>query len=111
MSDVVSVTELTTQAAWMVGLAIVALVFAGWRKPARPTASTPRRDPAIGRTWEPIAVAETTTPLYRRPGIVRRVWAAVASSALAVVIGATLAIVIAFGTAMLVITLTDMLKR
>jgi ABC-type nitrate/sulfonate/bicarbonate transport system permease component len=111
MSDVVSVTELTTQAAWMVGLAIVALVLAGWRKPARPAPSSPRRDPMIRRSWEPVAVAETTTPLYRRPGVLRRVWAAMAGSVLAVVIGATTAIVIAFASALLVITLTDLLKR
>jgi ABC-type nitrate/sulfonate/bicarbonate transport system permease component len=111
MSDVVSVTDLTTQAAWMVGLAIVALVLAGWRKPARPAPPTPRGPSSLRRSWEPVPVAETTTPLYRRPHVLRRVWAAVAGSALAVVIGATLAVVVAFGTAFLVITLTDLLKQ
>jgi hypothetical protein len=111
MSDVVSVTDLTTQAAWMVGLAIVALLFAGWRKTARPAPPTPRGTPLLRRAWEPVPIAETTTPLYRRPGVLRRIWAVVAGSALAIVIGATLAVIISFGTAMLVITLTDLLKQ
>ena len=111
MSVVVSVTDLTTQAAWMAGLAILALVLAGWRKNARATARTPRGEPFLRRRWEPIPIAETTTSLYKRPGPLRRVWAAAASSALAVIIGAVLAIVIAFGTGWLVITLTDLLKQ
>ncbi len=95
----------------MAGLAIVALVLAGWRKPARPTAPTPRRDPIVPRPGEPIGIAETTTSLYKRPSLLRRIWAVVAGSGLAIVIGAVLAIVIAFGTAALVITLTDLLKQ
>jgi hypothetical protein len=111
MSVVVSVTDLTTQAAWMAGLAIVALTLAGWRKTARPTAKTSRRDPILRRPWEPIGIAETTTSLYKRPNLLRRVWAVVAGTGLAVVIGAVLAVVVAFGTAYLVITLTDLLKQ
>jgi ABC-type nitrate/sulfonate/bicarbonate transport system permease component len=110
MSVVVSVTDLTTQAAWMVGLAIVALALAGWRKTARPTATPPRRNPIVSRPWEPIAIAETTTPLYRRSNVLKRLWSVVAASGIAVVIGAVSAIVLAFGTALLVITLTDLLK-
>jgi hypothetical protein len=111
MSVVVSVTDLTTQAVWMAGLALVALVLAGWRKTARPTARTPRREPLVRRPWEPIGIAETTTSLYRRPGLLRRIWAIVAGSGLAIVIGTVLAIVISFGTGFLVVTLTDLLKR
>jgi ABC-type nitrate/sulfonate/bicarbonate transport system permease component len=111
MSVVVSVTDLTTQAAWMAGLALVALVLAGWRKTARPTARTPRGEPFLRRSWDPIPIAETTTSLYKRPSLLRRLWAVVAGSALAIVIGAVLAIVIAFGTGWLVITLTDLLKQ
>ena len=111
MSVVVSVTDLTTQAAWMVGLAMLALVLAGWRKTARPTPRTPRRDPMLRRSWEPIGVAETTTSLYKRPSLLRRLWALVAGSGIAIVIGAVFAIVIAFGSAFLVITLTDLLKQ
>jgi len=95
----------------MAGLAIAALVLIGWRKNARGVPQTPRREPKIRRPWVPIGIGETTVPLYKRPGPLRRVWAAVASSGIAVVIGAVTAIVIAFGTAYVVITLTDLLKQ
>jgi ABC-type nitrate/sulfonate/bicarbonate transport system permease component len=95
----------------MAGLAIVALGFAGWRKNARAAAQPPRGEPLVRRSWAPIEVAETTTPLYRRAGLLRRVWAAVASTGLAVVIGAVLAVVVAFGTGYLVIYLTDLLTQ
>jgi ABC-type nitrate/sulfonate/bicarbonate transport system permease component len=111
MSDVVSVTELTTQAAWMAGLAIVALALAGWRKTARATPPEPRGEPILRRPRQPIQVAEITTPLYKRPSVLRRIWAAFASSALAIVMGAVLAVVLAFGLGLLVITLTDLLKQ
>ena len=111
MLFVVSVTDLTTQAGWMVALAMAALVATGWRKTARATARTPRREPVVRRKRVPIGIAETTVALYRRPNVVRRVWAVVASSGIAIVIGAVLAIVIAFGVAYAVITLTDLLKQ
>jgi ABC-type nitrate/sulfonate/bicarbonate transport system permease component len=111
MSVVVSVTDLTTQAAWMAGLALVALVLAGWRKNARATARIPRGEPILRRSWEPVPIAETTTSLYKSPGLLRRLWAVVAGSALAIIIGSVLAVVIAFGTGWLVITLTDLLKQ
>ncbi len=60
---------------------------------------------------EPIPIAETTTALYKRPSLPRRLMAAVAGSAIAIVIGAVAAVVIAFGTGMLVMTLTDLLKK
>lgn len=90
---------------------MLALALAGWRKPARATARSPRREPIIRRSWEPIGIAETPTPLHRRPGVIRRVWAVVAGSGIAIVIGAVTAIVIAFATSYLVITLTDLLKQ
>jgi ABC-type nitrate/sulfonate/bicarbonate transport system permease component len=95
----------------MAALAIVGLAFAGWRKTARPAVKTSRRDPILRRPWEPIGVAETTTSLYKRPSLLRRIWAAVAGTGLAFVIGAVLAIVVAFGSAYLVITLTDLLQQ
>jgi ABC-type nitrate/sulfonate/bicarbonate transport system permease component len=111
MSLVVSVTNLTTQAAWMAGLALLALVLAGWRKNARATTPTPRGEPNLPARWDPIPIAEATTSLYKRPGPLRRLLAAAAGSAIAVLIGAVLAVVIAFGTAFAVITLTDLLKQ
>ncbi len=94
----------------MVALATAALIATGWRKTARATARTPRKEPVVRRKWVPIGVAETTVPLYRRPNVLRRVWAIVASSGLAIVMGAVLAIVIAFALTVAVITLTDLLK-
>lgn len=111
MLFVVSVTDLTTQAGWMVALATVALIAAGWRKTARATARTPRAEPIVRRKWVPIGVGETTVPLYRRPNVVRRIWAVFASSAMSIIIGAMLAIIIAFALSYLVITLTDLLKQ
>lgn len=111
MSAVVSLTDLTTQAAWMAGLAIVALILTGWRKNARATVRTPRDDSVLRRPRPSINVAETTTTLDRRAGVIRRVWAIVASSGLAIVIGAVIAVVVAFGAGYLVITLTDLLKQ
>jgi hypothetical protein len=95
----------------MVALAMAALVAAGWRKTARATTRTPRREPVVRRKWVPIGVAETTVPLYRRPNVLRRIWAVVAGSGLAIVTGAVLAIVIAFAMSYAVITLTDLLKQ
>jgi hypothetical protein len=95
----------------MAGLAIVALALAGWRKTARATPRSPRGESILRRSWEPVPIAETTTTLYKRPGPLRRVLAALASSGIAIVIGAVLAIAIAFGTGWLVITLTDLLKQ
>jgi hypothetical protein len=95
----------------MVALAFVALVAAGWRKTARATPRTPRKAPVVRRNWVPIGVGETAVPLYRRPNVLRRIWAIVASSGLAVIIGAVLAIVVAFGMAYAVVTLTDLLKQ
>lgn len=95
----------------MAGLAIAALVLAGWRKNARAAPRTPRRAPLVRRPWVPIGVAETTVPLYKRPGPIRRLWAIVAGSGIAIVMGAVLATVVAFGLAFVVTTLTDLLRQ
>ena len=55
-------------------------------------------------------VDQLDTPEYRRPGVVRRVMAAIASGGIAILFGAVTAIVVAFGIAMAVIWLTDLLK-
>ena len=83
--------------AWIAGLAIVALVLAGWRKTARaqPKRHAARRDPAPGavrgRRPSPPAVPR------RRPAAAGV--GLVASGGLAVVIGAVIATVTAFGLA------------
>jgi hypothetical protein len=94
----------------MAGLAILALVFAGWRKTARAVPRTPRAEPKLRRPRVPIGIAEATVPLYKPPNVIRRAASGVASAGLGVVIGIVSAIIIAFGSAYVVITLTDLLK-
>jgi len=58
----------------------------------------------------PIGIAESTTPLYKTTNPLRRIWAAVASAGIGIAIGVVSAILIAFGSAYAVVTLTDLLK-
>jgi hypothetical protein len=95
----------------MAGLAIVALLLAGWRKNARATTPNQRGTGPLRRPWEPIGVAETTTPLYKRAGIVRRLWALLASTGMVIVFAVVIATITAFGLAFVVTTLTSLLKR
>jgi hypothetical protein len=106
----VGITDVTTAALWIAGLAIVSMVAAGWRKPARATADPararrPRRAP-VG-----IPMEELHAPLYRPATIWRRVWSLCAGSVVAVVTGAVLATFLGFGFAYTVVTLSTMLKR
>ncbi|MGH9134477.1 MAG: hypothetical protein ACRDZZ_11105 [Ilumatobacteraceae bacterium] len=104
-----SVDGLTVQAAWIAGLAVGALVLAGWRKPARAKRRQARG--VWGRDRLPILVDHEPVPLYRRPGPIRRLLAAVASGGLALVTGAIAATVVSFGVAWTVVRLTSLLKR
>jgi len=110
ISSCVNITEVTTAAGWIAGLAILALIAAGWRKPARATADPARaRRPSSAPAG--VEVSEVKAPMARRSPWWRRLWSIVASSILAVWVGAVAATIIGFGTAALVITLTNMLKR
>ncbi len=110
ISSCVNITEVTTAAGWIAGLAIVALIAAGWRKPARATADPARaRRPSSAPAG--LEVAEIKATMARRTPWWRRLWSVVAGSILAVWVGAVVATIIGFGTAALVITLTNMLKR
>ena len=111
LSDCVSITEVTTAAGWIAGLAIVALVATGWRKPARATADPARARFMPKRAPVGLEVVDEEAPVYRRPRWWRRVWALVASSVLAVWVGAVVATVAAFGLAFLVIRLSEMLNQ
>lgn len=110
ISCCVSLEELTTASAWIAGLAIVALIAAGWRKPARASAPT-AREGRRSRQQIPVELAEGEAYLHDRTSLARKIWAIAASSTLAVVIGAVIATVVAFGIAFTVIRLTDMLRR
>ncbi|MEI8240583.1 MAG: hypothetical protein WCI22_14305 [Actinomycetota bacterium] len=105
-----NVTEVTTAAGWIAGLAIVALIATGWRKPARATADPARaRRPQLANPG--VEVDELATPIGAPTHWYRRLWALVASTALMFWVAVALATVIGFGGAWLVITLTRMLKR
>src|SRR4051794_1279854 len=103
-----SVTEFTTRAAWIVGLAMFALLCVGWRKTARAAPRLPRgpRPPRAG-----IAVTELAAPAYRRTPIWRRVWALGSAGFLTVLTGALIAIVLAFAVSWVVTTLSELLKK
>jgi hypothetical protein len=106
----VSINDVTVRMAWLAGLAVVALVLAGWRKTARAQPKGPRSPTATPRRV-PVEITHGVARPYHSAGPLRRVWAAVASGGLAVVIGAVVATVTGFGLAWMVITLTDLLKK
>ena len=110
-----SVAGITLRAALIAGLAMVALLLTGWRKPARAEPRSPRGIVERGLVYRTgpapgVPVDHLDAPEYKRPGLVRRLLAAVASGGIAVLSGAVLAIVVAFGVAMAVIWLSDLLK-
>ena len=111
MSCCVSITELTTASAWIAGLAIVALIATGWRKPARATPALPARDARHVASPGVDDLLEDAAPIHRGTPWWRRIVAVFGSSVIAVVIGAVLATVVAVGVAWTVITLTTMLRQ
>jgi hypothetical protein len=123
----ISVTGLTIRAALIAGLAIVALLLTGWRKPARAEPGSPRGGlgggGALGgamvgsirpKRSDPyatgVAVEHLDTPAERKVGVVRRVLALAASGGIAIGMGVLTAIVIAFALAWAVIWLTALLR-
>ncbi len=110
LSDCVSITEVSTAAGWIAGLAIVALIATGWRKPARATAD-PARARWLRRPPTGIELSAVKAPFDSPTRWWRRLWAVIASSVLALWVGAIVATTVAFGVAWIVITLTGMLKK
>lgn len=112
----VTVEEITTRAAAMVGLAIVALVLTGWRKTARVEQRRPR-GPAHSETDRAyrydrgVVVDHDPGRPYRRPGPLRRLLALVGSGAIGVLVGVLTAIITAYAVAYAVIELTDLLQQ
>lgn len=105
----VSVDGLTVRAAFIAGLAIVALLLTGWRKPARAEPRSPRG--IRTRSQSGVVVDHVDTPLYRRPGIVRRILAAGASGGIGILVGVLTAIILSFTVAWAVIWMTNLLQR
>jgi hypothetical protein len=106
----VSINDLTVRMAWIAGLAMLGLLFAGWRKTARAQPKSPRNPMETPRRV-PFEVTQSVTQPYRPASLWRRVWAIVASSGLALIIGAVIATVTAYSLAWIVTTLTDLLKQ
>lgn len=112
-----SIVEISTRAGFLVALAILAVLLAGRRKPARPWQRAPR-----GSSPTPLAVAvdrrgrrvlvpvdKGRTRLEDRLGPIRLVGSSTALGVIAVVGGAVMAIGIAAGVAWLVTTVTGLL--
>ncbi len=111
-----TVDELTTRAAYIVGLAVVALLLTGWRKPARAEPKRPRG--TMGSTLDRahridtgIVVEHDPGRPYRRPGPIRRLLALAGSGAIGILVGVLTAIVTAFAIAFAVIRLTELLQQ
>lgn len=105
-----SINDLTIRMGWIAGLAVVALLLAGWRKTARAQPKIPRSTLVRPRRVPHELVHSATGP-YRPASPIRRLWATIASGGLALVIGAIIATVTAFALAVVVTTLTDLLKQ
>ncbi len=93
----------------MAGLAIVALLLAGWRKPARAEPRSPRG--AIRRGTQGIVVEHFDTQPYRRPGPIQRLLALAASGGIGIFAGVIAAILVSFSVATAVIWLTNLLQK
>lgn len=105
-----SVNDLTIRAGLVLGMAIVALLLVGWRKPARAIPRTVRGDGGRPRVLA-VPVERLATAEYHPPSPLRRLGAGLASIVLALVIGAAIATVVAFAASVIVTTMTDMLRR
>lgn len=104
ISIALSVDDLTDRAIFIVVLALVALLAAGWRKPARATVRSPRARYGVPVEEQPLRTEPPTS-------IIRRVLALASTGALAIITGAIAAIVLSFGAIWGVIRLTDLLGR
>lgn len=102
-----SVDGLTIRAAFIAGLAIVALLFTGWRQPARAESRSPRGP--LRREAPVVPVEHFDTPTYKRSGIVRRLLALAASGGIAILTGVLIAIITSFVIALAVIWMTNLL--
>ena len=105
-----SVNDLTIRAAVIAGLAIVALVLTGWRKTARATPKTSRGSSTMPRQV-PVMVERQPTPPYRPPNPARRLLALVSSGGISLLVGAVIATMTAFAIAVIVTTMSNLLKQ
>lgn len=111
-------TEISTRAAVVVALALVALVLAGRRKPARPWRRAPRGGHGQVGAWAVtnrgdhvlVPVEHREVELYRRTPWWRRLVAVSGLGVIGTLGGALAALAIAVGLSWAVTTLTGMLR-
>lgn len=99
---------LTVGAAWIAGLGLLALLFTGWRQPAR---AQPRTRRGADPIHTAIPVEHRPGRPYRPPGPIRRLLAGVTGAGLSILMGAVIAIVVSFAVAFTVIRVTGLLGR
>lgn len=58
-----------------------------------------------------MVVDHIDAPIYRRPGVVRRLFAAAASGGIGLLVGILSAIIVSFSVAIAVIWMTNLLQR
>ncbi len=121
-------SELTVQATWVAGLAILAVTLAGWRKPARAAPPTPPlingapqisedlSDPHapkddLNTELESVPVVITAVPLEPPTTPLRRIAAGISAVALSMITGAVVAIILSFAAVIAVIWATNLLGR
>jgi hypothetical protein len=88
---------------------MVALVLTGWRKTARATPKTSRGTTTSPRQV-PIQVVRQPTPAYHPPNPVQRLISLLTGGGIALVVAAVIATVSAFTIAVIVTTMTNLLK-
>lgn len=105
-----SVEVLTTRAAVIAALAVLAAVLAGWSKPARATTRWHRglREPRRGGG---VPVEQQPAPAHRTPGPLRRVIAVGALGGISVLTGTIIAIILGYAAVWAVVELTDLLTQ
>ena len=130
-----NIDSVTTNAALLLGLAIVLLIVAGWRKPARASAGlrragrsafpdargglhagSPVAGDADGDDGSTLVAGSAVQAVdagtaYRSPSIIRRAGALLGTVGIAVVLGAVVATLVGYASAMIVIQLTALLKK
>lgn len=103
-----SLDVLTVGAAWIAGLGLLALLFTGWRQPAR---AQPRTRRGVDPIHTAVPVEHRPGRPYRPAGPIRRLLAGVSSAGLSIITGAVIAVVVSFAVAFTVIRVTGLLGR
>lgn len=111
MNSSFTVDLLTSRAVFIAVFALLALLFAGWRKTARASTNSLRRvvTPRLNRSPSGVPVEQQPLTMYRRPGLAHRMFSLGLAGAIAVIVGAVLAILISFAAVASVVRLTDLL--